>query len=358
MDQEKEIVDFSKLNFARLGHNYFMQTRGGSYHVDDLNLLNGYVNFLLRKEQGSLPSHKVAIMLIAINAPYWRYIPDVVQGIRNLFLPGHEVEILLFSDIPEVKNKKSFVDSCPTEQQLQENPSILEQNRFVVSKEYANDVIDKVRGLNLTIFPVDSVGWPYPTLMRFHLMLQQEEYLNKFEYIFFLDIDMRVVNVVGDEILGDGLTGAQHPMYALRKEFWPPYEPSVSSAAYIQRPGKVVNDEGRPRFMPLYYAGGFQGGKTELFLKAMKKMKKQIDEDLARNYIAIWNDESHWNKYLSDNPPAVVLSPAYVYPDSMINEYYVKLWGQDYSPKIVTLTKPFTTSKEGGDAARKMTQTL
>jgi len=101
-------------------------------------------------------------------------------------------------------------------------------------------------------------------------------------------------------------------------------------------------------FQPLYAAGGFQGGRTEDFIRAMKVMKERIDTDFANNYIARWNDESHWNKYLYENPPSVVLNPSYVYPDSLNRAYYQKLWGRNYVPKLITLTKPFSLSKDGG----------
>jgi hypothetical protein len=143
-------------------------------------------------------------------------------------------------------------------------------------------------------------------------------------------------------------------MYALRKQYWAPYEPNKDSSAYIKRPGKVIIDNGQPRFMPLYYAGGFQGGKSADFINAMKEMRDMVDEDMMKNYIPIWNDESVWNKYLSEHEPDVVLTPSYIYPDSLIKEYYEPLWGCSYVPKLVTLTKKFSTSKEGGDAVAKM----
>ena len=87
-------------------------------------------------------------------------------------------------------------------------------------------------------------------------------------------------------------------------------------------------------------------------------MKNLVDTDMINNYIPIWNDETAWNKYLEKTPDdLVVLTPSYIYPDSLIKEYYEpKVWGCSYQPKIITLTKKFTTSKEGGDAVAKMLQ--
>lgn len=252
---------------------------------------------------------KVALLFISLNQNYWPYFLQVMEDCKRNFLPHHNVDYFVWSDMPEgsVGNAK--------------------------------------------LFPTDAIEWPAPTLMRYHLFLQQEELLKEYDYIFYLDADMRVVQKISDEILGTGLTAAEHPMYSLRKQYIPPYEPNPESTAYIHRPGKVVEENGRPRFQPYYYAGGFQGGTTKDFIDAMHVMRDNIDKDFNKGYTAIWNDESHWNKYLSDfKGDLVVLSPAYVYPDSLIKEYYEPIWGRSYEPKIITLTKPFTLSKDGGKA--------
>lgn len=314
-------INLSLLNYVRTGHDFLLKNRP-EYKTEDIDLLNGYIQHVLDTAQNPPKSFKVGVMFICINYPYWQYLKPVVDGVKGLFLPGHDVEVMLWSDL----------------QNLPENKDV---------------------NYGATVFPVDSIEWPYPTLNRYKYFLQQEEYLKKFDYIFYLDLDMRIVNVVGDEILPkDGLMAAQHPMYALRPNMWLPYEPNEKSAAYFKQPGRVVEKDGKKMFEPLYAAGGFQGGKTEKFIDAMKAMQAGIDSDLDHGYIARWNDESHWNKYLYDHPPEIVLDPSYVYPDSMINEYYERIWGRKYNPRIMTLTKPFSTSKEGGQAAREMMQLL
>lgn len=267
---------------------------------------------------------KVGIMCICLNQMYWEYASEMLEGLNRYFLKKHdikdkyEVKMMIWSDIPETT--------------------------------FNTDIIK--------VFPTEPIEWPMPTLMRYHLFLQQEEYLQKFDFIFYIDVDMRITDWIGEEIMGNGLTAAQHPMYALRRNLQPPYEPNYESSAYIPRPGRIIEEDGKKRFEPLYYAGGFQGGKTEDFIKAMKVMRKRIDDDFGKNYIAIWNDETHFNRYLFENPPAVVLSPAYIYPDSLIADYYVKLWGRNYSPKIMTLTKPFSTTSEGGADVSKLMATM
>lgn len=246
---------------------------------------------------------KVALLFICLNPPYWPYVKDAIQDCRKYFLTNHEdnhqVDFFLWTDLPEEVT------------------------------------------YGATVFPTEPVQWPLPTLMRYHLFIQQEEILKDYDYIFYLDADMRVVDFIGNEILGDGLTSALHPMYALKPSYKSPYEPNPDSTAYIHQPRH-------------YFAGGFQGGVAKDFLKAMRVMKENIDKDFMKNYTARWNDESHWNRYLFDNPPCIILDPSYIYPDSLIKEYYEPLWGKSYKPKIITLTKPFTTSKEGGAAVNEM----
>lgn len=260
-----------------------------------------------------LKKQRIALLFISLNANYWPYLRQVLEDCKVNFLPHHNVDYFVWSDMPE-------------------------------------DIsYDKT-----TIFPTDAIEWPMPTLMRYHLFLQQEEKLKDYDHIFYLDADMRVVDKISDEILSEGLLAAEHPMYSLRREYIPPYEPNPQSTAYIPRPGKVIDENGKKRFKPFYYAGGFQGGKSKEFIKAMKVMKEKIDKDFNNNYTAIWNDESHWNRYLFDyKEQLIVLSPAYIYPDSLIKEYYEPIWGQSYIPKIVTLTKPFSLSKQGAEHLNK-----
>lgn len=256
---------------------------------------------------------KVGIVCIVLNEPYWSFAQEMLWGLDTFFLKHHSIrdkyqtEVMIWSDMP----------------------------------------IESFKG---KVFPTEPAQWPLPTLLRYNLFLQEEKYLKQFDYIFYIDVDMRITDWIGEEILGEGLTAAQHPMYALRQNLHPPYEPNPDSAAYIKLPGKLRDKV----FEPLYYAGGFQGGKTEDFIKAMKVMRSRIEKDFNNNYIARWNDESHWNRYLYEVSPSIVLNPSYIYPDSLIADYYVKLWGRNYSPKIMTLTKKFSTTSEGGAAVRKL----
>lgn len=245
-----------------------------------------------------IKKYKVALVCICTGTRYWPFAKGMLESAQKFFLKSHDVDYFMWSDIPEGTT------------------------------------------YGATVFETEATEWPFPTLMRYHLFLQQEEKLREYDYVFYCDADMLFVGEIGDEILGEGLTAACHPMYFFKKGLKFPLEPNYNSSAYIKIPQH-------------YFAGGFQGGKTEEFIKAMKVMKANISKDFNINYTAIWNDESHFNRYLFDNPPSVILTPSYVYPDSLIKEYYEPIWGCSLEPKLITLTKSFTTSKEGAEAVKK-----
>jgi hypothetical protein len=260
--------------------------------------------------------YKIAVVCICLNEPYWQYLPPMIESARKFLLKGHDVDFIAWTDMPTDTK------------------------------------------IDAKIIPTEPFQWPLPTLHRYSLFLREEELLSTYDYIFYCDADMAFVSRVGDEILGD-LVAAQHPMYAIRKGSVPPYEDNPKSACYIPRLGRILEENGQKRFEPLYLAGGFQGGRSDVWIKAMKRMKEMIDEDFTKNnYIPKWNDESAWNKYLFERDPlmegVVVLNPSYIYPDSLIGQYYRKEWGRNYVPKLVTITKKFSLTKEGGQNLRQI----
>lgn len=340
--------------FVRLANNFYIGS-GLESHFERIQWDFRMFNYFAEHVKDLEKTYKIALCCICVNAPYWQYIIPMINGSKQFFLSGHKVDVLLWSDLPASTDKEALKKG--EELTIQQTLAVTNPMHHVT---YVQEIKDSFKLLeqpvDATIFPIEPIEWPMPTLMRFHTMLQQEEKLKEYDYVFYCDIDMAFVNVVGDEILGERLTAVQQPMYAVRKQWWPPYEPNTQSASYIKRPGRVTNDGGKARFMPLYFAGGFQGGKTGPWLEAMKKMKEKIDADFLKNYVPIWNDETVWNSYLFENPDDkdIFLSPSYTYPDSLINEYFVPMWGCNYQPKLKTLTKKFSFQPGAGDHTQKM----
>ena len=224
---------------------------------------------------------KICLINIATNK-YIDFIPQLWQSVNNNFLTEHEVESLLFTNNqmnPLTKNGKvAFVEHYP---------------------------------------------FPVPSLMRYHYILSESEYLSDFDYCFYIDVDMKVVSKIGDEILGD-LVVVKHPGKWNKDNMEFPYERRKQSSAYIPY------GEGN-----MYYQNAFNGGKTKNFLSYCQSTALMIDQDIAQNITAEIYDESYMNKYMLKNPPTIELSPSYCYPQDFTYASQVA----EFEPKIIALDK-------------------
>jgi histo-blood group ABO system transferase len=126
---------------------------------------------------------------------------------------------------------------------------------------------------------------------------------------------MRFVNHVGQEILSERVV-SQHPGF-LGGRGTPETNPISTACIY-------------PHEKLQYFAGGFNGGDKSEYLKMSKTISQNIDKDLEKNFIAIWHDESHINRYMIDNPPTKILDPSYCYPES---------WNLPFDKKLLALDK-------------------
>ncbi len=159
------------------------------------------------------------------------------------------------------------------------------------------------------------LGWPYDTMMRFAMYYDHRDKLKEMDYLFACDADMLFVGDVGGEILGERVA-TQHPGFVGERGS---YETKQISTAC------VAKHEGAH-----YFAGGFNGGSRGEFLKMARVITENIKKDLAKNFIAVWHDESHLNRYFIDNLPTVMLSPSYCYPES---------WKLPYKKRLLALDK-------------------
>jgi len=229
---------------------------------------------------------RIAILYIC-TGKYDIFWEDFYQSSEKYFLTDHEKQYFIFTD----------------------SSSINEENQRI-RKIYQ-----------------ENLGWPYNTLMRFKFFLRIEDELKKFDYIYFLNSNMRFLAPVNQEVFPtkdeDGLIAVLHPGYYSKTEKDFPYERNKKSSACIK------NGDGKHYFM-----GGFNGGLAEEYLKLIRDLNQNIETDLSKNIIAVWHDESHLNAYLL-NKNNRILSPSYGFAEG---------WNLPFKPKIVILDK----TKYGG----------
>uniref|UniRef100_A0A8C1P1F1 Globoside alpha-1,3-N-acetylgalactosaminyltransferase 1-like n=1 Tax=Cyprinus carpio TaxID=7962 RepID=A0A8C1P1F1_CYPCA len=162
---------------------------------------------------------------------------------------------------------------------------------------------------SLTVRKVQSFKrWQDISMSRMEQLekLIENELASEADYIFCLDIDTKFYGPWGVETLGR-LVGVIHPWLfdAPRNRFT--YERRPESQAYIPA------DEG-----DYYYAGAAFGGSLEDVHHLTKTCREKLHIDAANSIEAVWQEESHLNKYFLLNKPSKLLSPEYMWRD--INE--------------------------------------
>jgi hypothetical protein len=148
----------------------------------------------------------------------------------------------------------------------------------------------------------DNLGWPGNTLLRYAIfrnVVQQLE--QECDFVYFFNANMEFVDTVREEILPihEGIVAVQHPGFYNRPRHELDYEKNPQSLAYI--PEGVGTH---------YYMGGLNGGRTEHYMNLIRVLDESIRADMSNGINAVWYDESHLNKYLTDKNPRV-MTPSY-----------------------------------------------
>lgn len=256
---------------------------------------------------------KVGILYICTGkySVFWR---EFYSSVKKYFLPDAEKELFVWTDADEI-----FQD--------EKNDS------------------------SLHCFYQECEKWPYPTLNRFSFFLREEALLSKTDYLIFMNGNLRVdQEILSGEILPEKeeeLFVTLHPgFYALPLEEFT-YEDNPESLAYVKK------GEGKH-----YFAGGFNGGRTEAYFRMIKTLHDRITEDLNNDIIAIWHDESHLNRYMIDQPEDKyrILCPSYLYPEG---------WSIPFEEKITVRNKDkygghdfLRNERKGPDIIKKIKKRL
>ncbi|XP_061545161.1 globoside alpha-1,3-N-acetylgalactosaminyltransferase 1-like isoform X1 [Phycodurus eques] len=213
----------------------------------------------------------VAVVVFAIGK-YTRFLEAFLESGEKYFLVDFRVTYYVFTDnkqkVPQVKlgsNRKISVITVPGAQRWQEV------------------VLGRMKWATIAI---------------------ENQIRNEADYLFMMDIDSVFHNRFGAESLSR-LSAVLHRGYyknTHRDKF--PYERRPQSTAYIPA------GEG-----DYYYTAAVWGGYLEDMYKLVKHCYAQAEEDSKKNIEAVWQEESHLNKYLLYNKPTKVLSPEYLWSD-------------------------------------------
>ncbi len=182
---------------------------------------------------------------------------------------------------------------------------------------------------NIHPFSQEHLPWPYITLYRFGTILKVKEALEQFDYVLFLDADMRIVDTVSEEELftDKKFIGVHHPCHFLKMnphtQYPGAFETDPRSCAAISEEDDIST----------YWQGCLWGGKVPFVIDMMKELHRRTVEDEERQVIAVWHDESQMNKFFIENKSEVhTLGPQYAYPEVFAGYC-------EFDPVIVHLAK-------------------
>jgi hypothetical protein len=144
---------------------------------------------------------------------------------------------------------------------------------------------------NFSIIYQKQLDWPMSTLLRFENILKNSNLINfaSFDYLYWLDSDMKMVDYICEDIFGD-LVGTQHPMFYKSSDSYPYESSNTKSKAFLEQHHRYENP---------YYVGSFYGGTGDEMHKLLTTCNESIQYDFQElnEFIAVWHDESHLNKY-------------------------------------------------------------
>lgn len=158
---------------------------------------------------------------------------------------------------------------------------------------------------NLIIKQIQHEQWPYVTLKRFEYFLSVADKLKDYDKVVYLDCDL-VINEKIDALPESFLFGVCHPSNIFDVSFWPT-ERDPRSTAFLP----VKKD------MP-YVQGCLWGGDGKTIVQLIENLYYNIKKDLSEDFVAVWHDESHLNKYFSyfKRNEIKILNPGYAYPEN------------------------------------------
>lgn len=176
---------------------------------------------------------------------------------------------------------------------------------------------------NVTALKVDFNGFPLDTLLRFRFFNRYKDVLQNTDSLVFMNSNLLIQKTIEyDEFF---VGSEQYDFWAVNHPGWFnrgfmdfPYERNPVSAACIPY-GQGKN----------YIQGCLFAGTTNAFLQMCETLDTNIMQDLKNNFIAVWHDESHLNKFFTDKR-FCLLDSGFAYPEG---------WSIPFENKILQIKK-------------------
>jgi hypothetical protein len=197
---------------------------------------------------------------------------------------------------------------------------------------FANSWFTEQQDSDVVVFSQHSLGWPYNSLHRFHMVLAMIEKM-EVDYLFMADVDLEVISDIDDRILSD-LVAAITPFHFGLPSVSFPFDRHPASPAYIH-PSEGAR---------YYFAGGFFGGSKDAVRSMLISCTEMADAMLKMKpaYVSPWHDESILNRFFHKvRKPTLIAGPEFLYPDPPFDDFLLtapqKLYAKHVSPLMYNL---------------------
>jgi len=210
---------------------------------------------------------RAAIIFVG-TSKYRDYFPNYYSANQKLFLPDADKTFFAFSD---------------------DNENAIFSQVGVIAKR------------------VEHEKWPLVSLKRFEYMNTVTSDLENYDWVFFVDADLHAQALtLTSDIEGDhDYIGVEHPGF-YRKPDLGTFERNPASTAFVDY----------SEAPPFYWQGCFWGVRGSKVKSMVETLTSRINEDLSRDFVAVWFDESHLNRFFLDNINKLkTLHPGFAAPD-------------------------------------------
>ncbi|KAG7478442.1 hypothetical protein MATL_G00080430 [Megalops atlanticus] len=208
----------------------------------------------------------VALTVFAVGKYLDAYLSEFLRSAERHFMPGLPVTYYVFTDMPERVGE-----------------------------------VELGVGRTLEVVQVQRLQrWQDVSMMRMRAIADaiDSRIRHRHPYVFCLDVDQVFAGRFGSEALGESVA-LLHAFYYHRPRAFYTYDRNPASAARM---------EGRGDF---YYHAAVFGGSWQSVWNLTEACYRGVVEDKRNGVEALWQDESHLNKYFWLHKPSKVLSPEY-----------------------------------------------
>ena len=155
----------------------------------------------------------------------------------------------------------------------------------------------------------ENLGWPFNTMKRFRMFKRVEDKLVDYDYVFFINGNALFKEELSKDFIkkDKSIITIIHPGIFGTPRVKMPFERNPESNAYIGF------GEGK-----YYVQGAFIGGTGKAFVEMIDKLDILTEDDLKKDIIAVWHDESFLNKYILNRNDVQIMGRQYLYYEEYV----------------------------------------